>query len=118
MMATDNKDFMTQMFDCATDTFQKSMQTGMKMQEQAMKFWSNSFGANMMNQAFDAARECNMGDMQKRSHEFFMSTIETMRSGADAMNRMNIQALDTVSQFMNKTFNGVEKPASKAGASK
>ncbi len=42
-MATETKDFVTDMFNQATESFNRTMSTGLEFQQQAGKFWGDVF---------------------------------------------------------------------------
>ncbi len=44
MMATETRDFVSDMFKQATERFGQTMQAGVEFQAQATKFWTNAFG--------------------------------------------------------------------------
>ena len=46
MATTEGTDFMTQMFTQAANTFNETMQTGLKFQEQSAKFWTGTLAKN------------------------------------------------------------------------
>lgn len=46
MLTSETTNFMTEMFTQAAETFNETMQTGLKFQEQAAKFWTGTFTKN------------------------------------------------------------------------
>jgi len=92
MVTTETTNFMTQMFSQAADTFNKTMQTGLKFQEQAAKFWTGTFTKNadqfrtqfeqMADEAFPAAKK-NLEQLHRTFEDQAQKSLDVLRQTFD-----------------------------------
>src|SRR5437867_1366029 len=147
-MVTENREFANQV-NRAADTFQRTLEAGMRLQGEALRFWGNACnfnnvaqdtrqlverfadewlplmqknveactrvlddqvqtGVNFVQQALEAAPALGNAEMQRRARDLWSTTVDAMRSQADAFNRVNAQAVENFSNFVHEAFSAAE----------
>ncbi len=88
-MATDTKDFVTDMFKQASESFTRTMSTGVEFQQQAGKFWGDFFGKgfDQFHTQMDKASNGFAPDAKKNLEQFHKMFDEQSHKSMDMLRK-------------------------------
>lgn len=89
MATTESTDFMARMFTQAADTFNETMQTGLKFQEQAAKFWTGTLtkNADQVRTQFEKVSEEAIPTAKKNLEQFHQTFEDQAKKSMDVLRR-------------------------------
>lgn len=87
MATTETTDFMTRMLTQAADTFNETMQTGVKFQEQAAKFWTDTLAKNadQVRTRFEKVAEEAIPTANKKLEQFHRTFEDQAKKSMDVL---------------------------------
>lgn len=96
-MTTDTKEFATDMFHQAADSFKKTMEAGIKVQEQFTKMWM-----------VPMTMPSNFEDMRKRGEKISTDYVSLMEKNMQQIQRSFDEQSKTTMDLMKKAFDAAK----------
>lgn len=120
-MAVETKDILSDMFQQACDSFNKTMKTGAKFQQDVARFWTDAAGKNveeMRDQFENVAQEAfpfnkkNLERFQRLFDEQTQQTLEMLRQTFDSGRPTDIQEMfQRTSELWRTSFDTIRASA-------